>query len=60
MGDLATDTAVTMVSPGRYRADLAPDWEIWGPNGGYLASVAMRAAGGSTLLCRPATRRPDR
>lgn len=55
MGDLAADTDVTSVEPGRYRADLSPDWEIWGPNGGYLASVAMRAAGHATGRARPAS-----
>lgn len=54
MGDLARDTAVDG-SDGRYRAQLSRDWEIWGPNGGYLAVVALRAAGAHTLLRRPAT-----
>ena len=41
MGDLAIDTAVEG-SDGRYRARLSRDWEIWGPNGGYLAAIALR------------------
>ena len=54
MGDLAADTAIEG-SDGRYRAHLSRDWEIWGPNGGYLAVIAIRAAGAQTSLRRPAT-----
>ncbi len=54
MGDLAVDTAIEG-SDGRYRAHLSRDWEIWGPNGGYLAVIALRAAGAQTSLRRPAT-----
>lgn len=43
MGDLGVDTAVTG-GDGRYRAVLSSDWEIWGPMGGYVAAVALRAA----------------
>jgi acyl-CoA thioesterase II len=54
VGDLAADTAIEG-SDGRYRARLSRDWEIWGPNGGYLAVIALRAAGARTPLRRPAT-----
>lgn len=54
MGDFAIDTAVEGVD-GVYRARLSRDWEIWGPNGGYVAAIALRAAGASTTLQRPAT-----
>jgi len=54
MGDFAIDTAVEG-SDGEYRARLSRDWEIWGPNGGYVAAVALRAAGAATPLTRPAT-----
>ncbi|MFC6882415.1 MULTISPECIES: thioesterase family protein [Actinomadura] len=43
MGDLAVDTAV-IGDEGRYAARLSPDWEAWGPNGGYIAAVLLRAA----------------
>jgi acyl-CoA thioesterase-2 len=43
VGDLAHDTEV-VGSNGRYRATLSGDWEIWGPMGGYVAAVALRAA----------------
>jgi acyl-CoA thioesterase-2 len=42
MADLALDTAVDG-KHGRYRATVSGDWEIWGPMGGYVASIAFRA-----------------
>lgn len=54
VGDLAEDTDV-QGGGGRYRAVLSDDWEIWGPNGGYLAAVALRAAGAHSGLSRPAS-----
>jgi acyl-CoA thioesterase-2 len=54
MGDLAQDTALEGAR-GRYRVQLSRDWEIWGPNGGYLAAIALRAAGAETALRRPAS-----
>ena len=57
MGALGDDTAVRAVnsSMGRFEATLSRDWEIWGPNGGYIASIALRAAGAATEMPRPAT-----
>lgn len=55
MGDLAVDTAVRQSGAGRYEAELSPDWEIWGPMGGYVAAVALRAAGAASDQPRPAT-----
>ncbi len=55
MGDLGTDTAVERVGEGRYRATLSADWEIWGPMGGYVAAVALRAVGAESPFDRPAT-----
>ena len=52
MGDLAADTLVTG-SIGRFSARLSRDWEIWGPNGGYIAAIALRAAGAHTRFGRP-------
>jgi acyl-CoA thioesterase-2 len=61
VGDLAVDTRVEPVDGGgdpdhpRFTAKLSPDWAIWGPNGGYIASVALRAAGLATGRARPAS-----
>ena len=54
MGDLAKDTAVEGEA-GRYRGEISRDWEIWGANGGYLASIALRAAGAHCGRLRPAS-----
>jgi acyl-CoA thioesterase II len=53
MGDLGTDTTVRDLGDGRYEATLSRDWEIWGPMGGYVAAVALRAAGLATEHARP-------
>ncbi len=54
MGDLALDTHV-QGSDGRYTAVLSKDWHIWGPCGGYIAAVGLRAAGAHTGFTRPAS-----
>lgn len=54
MGDLSVDTAVEGAD-GTYTAALSADWDIWGPNGGYMAAVAMRAVGAHTEFLRPAS-----
>ncbi len=54
MGDLARDTAVEG-GDGRFTAELSEAWAIWGPNGGYLAAVALRAVGARARLPRPAS-----
>ncbi len=54
MGDLEQDTAVNG-DDGHYVATLSQDWEIWGPNGGYVAAVALRAAGAHSRHPKPAS-----
>ena len=54
MGDFAKDTE-PQGAQGRYSAELSRDWEIWGPNGGYLAAIALRAAGCEAAIARPAS-----
>jgi len=58
MGALDADTAVVGESAdgvGRYTAQVSRDWEIWGPNGGYLAAIALRAVGAHSRRVRPAS-----
>lgn len=54
MGDFSLDTAVEGAD-GRYSAKISRDWEIWGPNGGYIAAILLRAAGAHSGLGRPAS-----
>ena len=63
MGDLARQTMVTPADDGddsdpairRFTAMVHPDWEIWGPEGGYVAAIALRAAGEAGPFARPAS-----
>jgi acyl-CoA thioesterase II len=55
MGDLALQTSVEPAGEGRYRAMVDQDWEIWGPCGGYVAAIALRAAGAESPFARPAS-----
>lgn len=54
MGTFSNDTAVQVANDGALSATLSEDWAIWGPNGGYLAAIALRAAGTAV----PAGHRP--
>jgi acyl-CoA thioesterase II len=55
VGDVERQTAVTLEDDGRYRAIVHRDWEIWGPCGGYVAAIALRAAGAESPFRRPAS-----
>jgi acyl-CoA thioesterase len=56
MANFLDDTQVAQVAedPERCRASLSPHWAVWGPNGGYLAAIALRAAMARSRLPRPA------
>jgi acyl-CoA thioesterase len=41
--------------PRTYSTALSQAWEIWGPSGGYLAALALRAAGLTAEIARPAS-----
>jgi acyl-CoA thioesterase-2 len=55
VGNFTIESAVAPVGTGRYIGHVSPAWEIWGPNGGYLASLALRAAGLGSPFTRPAS-----
>lgn len=52
VGSLDLDTALSG-GEGRFEAALSEDWRIWGPNGGYVAAIALRAAGAVSRFRRP-------
>src|SRR3990172_4675765 len=54
MGDFGIDTRAEG-GGGRYRAHISREWEIWGPNGGFVAAIALRAAGREAEIARPAS-----
>jgi acyl-CoA thioesterase len=54
MGDLAVDARVVGAN-GCYRARLSPQWDAWGPNGGYIAAVSLNAARAHGSLPRVAS-----
>lgn len=54
MGDFELDTRIEGAN-GKYRAAISPDWRAWGPAGGYVAAIALRAAGMEARIKRPAS-----
>ncbi|MEQ8842882.1 MAG: thioesterase family protein [Acidimicrobiales bacterium] len=59
MADLAHDTSVVTTDRAEsfthFTADISAEWAIWGPMGGYIASIALRAAGEHCGRARPAS-----
>jgi acyl-CoA thioesterase II len=53
-GDFVRDTAV-VGRDGAYRARVSDDWKVWGPLGGYVAAIALRAVAAEAKLRRPAS-----
>ena len=51
-GNFEHDTAVEGAD-GRYRATLSDAWALWGPAGGYVSAVALRAAGAQSRFRKP-------
>jgi len=54
MADLERDTRLVR-DGAAYRVSLCPDWDVWGPNGGYLAAIALRAMGTESGALQPAS-----
>ncbi len=53
---VALDRATSLEGDGgSYSTCLSRAWEIWGPNGGYLAALALRAAGMLAEIKQPAS-----
>ena len=53
MGSLQDSTAITQIDE-TLSAEIDPAWDIWSPCGGYVAGIAVRAAG----VCAPERHRP--
>lgn len=54
MGDLSVDAALTDRGDGTFVCSLSREWEIWGPNGGYMAAIALQAARITAARPKPA------
>ncbi|MBC7770099.1 MAG: thioesterase family protein [Phycisphaerales bacterium] len=55
IGNFERDTRPnSTASDHRYAVNLSPDWAVWGPNGGYVAAITLRAMCKSAALPRPA------
>lgn len=45
MGNLNEQTRPRHVRGNHYQVEIHPDWEVWGPNGGYTSALLLRAVG---------------
>ena len=53
MDDFVLATNLEPLSENRWVTTLRKDWALWGPAGGYLTGLALRAAGEATEFNRP-------
>lgn len=54
LGNFDHDTKVEG-GHGVYTALVSPEWEIWGPVGGYMATIALRAGAAEAKIQNPAS-----
>lgn len=53
MDDFVEATKLSLISEGVWSAVLHEDWSLWGPSGGFLSALALRAAGEMSVHGRP-------
>ena len=53
MGNFLEQTQSEKIGEGRFQANISKDWEVWGPNGGYLSAIVFRAVGQHTNHTMP-------
>ena len=51
--DFELATRLQQLEPGLWQGILREDWGLWGPAGGYVTALALRAAGEATSQARP-------
>lgn len=45
MGDLTEQTRPRPIGDDAYEVELSRDWDVWGPNGGYVSAGLLRSVG---------------
>jgi hypothetical protein len=55
LGNFGIEAAVSPVGTDHCVGRVSGAWEIWGPNGGYFASPALRAEESDSPFTRPAS-----
>ncbi|MGB0871665.1 MAG: thioesterase family protein [Solirubrobacterales bacterium] len=51
---ISLDAATSLAGDdGNFEIELSDRWQLWGPSGGYLSAIALRAAGELSELSRP-------
>lgn len=51
--DLEVATRLTQAGPAEWRGRFREEWGLWGPAGGHVTALALRAAGEATDQARP-------